>query len=83
MTLLLTGAAGFIGSALTRLLVKSDAGKVVALDRLGYAASLDALPPLVPGHPALGRPRLCRPAAGAGLGRKLINPMTFCSPKTP
>lgn len=50
MTLLLTGAAGFIGSALTWLLVKSDAGKVVALDRLGYASSLDALPPLASPH---------------------------------
>ncbi|MCA1907880.1 MAG: dTDP-glucose 4,6-dehydratase [Magnetospirillum sp.] len=50
MTFLLTGAAGFIGSALTRLLVSRQAGKVVALDRLGYAASLDALPPMATPH---------------------------------
>jgi len=50
MTLLLTGAAGFIGSALTRALVGRQTEKVVALDRLGYAACLDALPPLKPPH---------------------------------
>ncbi|MBR9972831.1 dTDP-glucose 4,6-dehydratase [Magnetospirillum sulfuroxidans] len=50
MTILVTGAAGFIGSALTRRLVALGRGPVIALDRLGYAACLDALPPLPSPH---------------------------------
>lgn len=48
MTVLLTGAAGFIGSALTRLVVEQGRHTVVALDRLGYAACLDSLPDFSP-----------------------------------
>lgn len=50
MTLLLTGAAGFIGSALTRAAVGGGGEKVVALDRLGYASCPDALPAISAPH---------------------------------
>jgi len=43
MTLLVTGGAGFIGSALVRFLSKHTDAKVLNLDRLTYAANLDSL----------------------------------------
>lgn len=43
MTLLVTGGAGFIGSALVRHLVLHTDAKVVNLDKLTYAANLDSL----------------------------------------
>lgn len=46
MSILVTGAAGFIGSALCRQLVARGNETVIALDRLGYAACLDSLPAL-------------------------------------
>lgn len=42
-TYLVTGGAGFIGSALCRYLVKEAGLHVVCLDKLTYAASLDSL----------------------------------------
>jgi dTDP-glucose 4,6-dehydratase len=42
-TYLVTGGAGFIGSALCRYLVKEVGAQVVCLDKLTYAASLDSL----------------------------------------
>jgi dTDP-glucose 4,6-dehydratase len=56
LTILVTGAAGFIGSALCRHLVAAGASTVVGLDKLGYAASPEALD----GLPATGRFRLVR-----------------------
>ncbi len=43
MTLLVTGGAGFIGSALVRFLSARTDAKVVNLDKLTYAANLDSL----------------------------------------
>lgn len=40
---LVTGAAGFIGSALVRLLVSQGAARVVSVDALTYAADLERL----------------------------------------
>ena len=50
-TILVTGAAGFIGSALTRHLVLQSGGRVVSVDKLGYAGNLLNLRE-VEGHPA-------------------------------
>jgi dTDP-glucose 4,6-dehydratase len=43
MKILVTGGAGFIGSALVRRLIGTTDTSVVVVDKLGYAASLDAL----------------------------------------
>jgi dTDP-glucose 4,6-dehydratase len=43
MTLLVTGGAGFIGSALVRFLLSHSDVKVVNVDKLTYAANLDSL----------------------------------------
>jgi dTDP-glucose 4,6-dehydratase len=42
-TLLITGGAGFIGSALIRLLLRESDYRIVNVDKLTYAASLEAL----------------------------------------
>ena len=43
-TVLVTGGAGFIGSAVVRQLLKDGASKVVNLDKLTYAANLASIP---------------------------------------
>ena len=43
MTLLITGGAGFIGSALIRFLSANTEAKVVNIDKLTYAGNLDSL----------------------------------------
>jgi len=43
MKILVTGGAGFIGSALVRLLIESTTHDVVNIDKLTYAANLDNL----------------------------------------
>ena len=43
MRLLITGGAGFIGSALIRHLIRDSAHAVVNLDKLTYAASPEAV----------------------------------------
>ncbi len=48
--ILITGGAGFIGSALCRHLVAAGGAEVINLDKLTYAANLDSLAP-VAGHP--------------------------------
>ncbi|MGS2642344.1 dTDP-glucose 4,6-dehydratase [Streptosporangium sp. G12] len=56
MKLLVTGAAGFIGSAYARMLTDSrgpNAPHVTVLDKLTYAGDLSNLGDLVEGHPRL------------------------------
>lgn len=43
MVILITGGAGFIGSALIRYLIKSTEHKIVNLDKLTYAGNLSSL----------------------------------------
>lgn len=43
MKLLITGGAGFIGSALTRYIIKSTSDSVVNVDKLTYAGNLDTV----------------------------------------
>ncbi|MEO0551199.1 MAG: dTDP-glucose 4,6-dehydratase [Pseudomonadota bacterium] len=46
MKAIITGGAGFIGSALARHLVAAEQAEVVIVDKLSYAASLTALDPI-------------------------------------
>ncbi|MEM7225587.1 MAG: dTDP-glucose 4,6-dehydratase [Pseudomonadota bacterium] len=46
MKLLVTGGAGFIGSAVIRFLIQETDSEVVNLDKLTYAASLESLEPV-------------------------------------
>jgi dTDP-glucose 4,6-dehydratase len=46
MKLLVTGGAGFIGSAFVRMLVSAGANRVTNLDKLTYAGNLDNLEPI-------------------------------------
>jgi dTDP-glucose 4,6-dehydratase len=42
-TLLVTGGAGFIGSALVRMLIRDAGYRVVTVDKLTYAGNLESL----------------------------------------
>jgi dTDP-glucose 4,6-dehydratase len=44
--LLVTGGAGFIGSALVRHLMAATSHEVLGVDKLTYAGSLDSLTPV-------------------------------------
>lgn len=46
MVFLITGAAGFIGSAVARHLIEQTAHRVVVVDKLTYAGNLDNLAPI-------------------------------------
>lgn len=46
MNILLTGGAGFIGSAVARRLVRERAANVLVVDKLTYAGNLDSLKPV-------------------------------------
>lgn len=46
MKLIVTGGAGFIGSAFVRMLVSAGANRVTNLDKLTYAGNLDNLEPV-------------------------------------
>jgi dTDP-glucose 4,6-dehydratase len=45
--ILVTGSAGFIGSAVARHLIGETPHQVLVLDKLTYAGNLDSLPPIV------------------------------------
>ena len=49
MRFLVTGGAGFIGSAFVRMLAKRDGAQVVNLDKLTYAGNLENLSDVAPG----------------------------------
>ena len=63
-TVLVTGGAGFIGSALVRELVGRRGARVVVVDRLTYAGNLDSLAPVAgcPGY-AFEQVDICDAAA--------------------
>ena len=67
MTLLVTGGAGFIGSAVVRALVARGGERVVNVDKLTYAGNLDSLESVAdaPGY-AFERVDICD---GAGIRR--------------
>ena len=46
MKILVTGGAGFIGSALIRYLINDTESEVINLDKLTYAGNLDSLLPV-------------------------------------
>ena len=52
MRLMVTGGAGFIGSAFVRMLVATGKHRVVNLDKLTYAGNMDNLAPIAdsPNH---------------------------------
>ena len=43
MKILITGGAGFIGSALIRVLLNSTSNNIINIDKLTYAGNLDSL----------------------------------------
>ena len=47
MKILVTGGAGFIGSAVVRQLIKTTTHSIVNLDKLTYAGNLDSLPGVI------------------------------------
>lgn len=57
-TILVTGGAGFIGSAVIRHLLASSGAGIVNVDKLTYAANLDSLPGAV-GHPRYAFEQQC------------------------
>jgi dTDP-glucose 4,6-dehydratase len=67
-TLLVTGGAGFIGSALVRLLINETEWRVINIDKLTYAGNLESLADLA-NHPRhlFSRTDICDRAALDGL----------------
>ena len=64
LNILITGGAGFIGSAVARRLVRERAANVLVVDKLTYAGNLDSLKPVAnaPGFAFL-QGDICDPAA--------------------
>ena len=50
MKILVTGGAGFIGSAVIRMIIRKTNYEVVNLDKLTYAGNLDSLPDVASSH---------------------------------
>lgn len=46
MKIVITGGAGFIGSALSRYIINNTSHKIIVLDCLTYAANLESLKPI-------------------------------------
>ncbi|MBS0244868.1 MAG: GDP-mannose 4,6-dehydratase, partial [Proteobacteria bacterium] len=69
MRILVTGGAGFIGSALCRHLVRDEGAHVLNLDKLTYAANLASLDPIAgyPGYTFLKADICDRAAVDAAL----------------
>src|SRR3954447_10430020 len=66
MKILVTGGAGFIGSAVCRLFVGEFGANILNVDKLTYAANLDSLRPVENSpHYAFRRADICEPAAMA------------------
>ncbi|MDZ7831122.1 MAG: GDP-mannose 4,6-dehydratase [Desulfobacterales bacterium] len=68
MNILITGGAGFIGSALVRYLIGRTSCRVINVDKLTYAGNLDSLADVMesPGH-VFEQIDICDPSALAGL----------------
>src|SRR5271170_5876931 len=64
MRILITGGAGFIGSAVTRRLIESTSDSVLVVDKLTYAGNLSSLVPAST-SPRFGliQADICDPAA--------------------
>ena len=66
MTVIVTGGAGFIGSALVRALV-ADGERVITVDKLTYAGNLDNLASVPPADHVFVHADVCDRAAMAGV----------------
>ena len=64
MRVLVTGGAGFIGSAVVRHLLRDTHARVVNIDKLTYAANLNSLPGAV-GNPHYAFEQQCICEAGS------------------
>jgi dTDP-glucose 4,6-dehydratase len=70
-TILVTGGAGFIGSAVVRHLLNDTLASVVNVDKLTYAANLDSLPGAVSNpHYAFEQTSICDAASLRNLFKK-------------